>query len=345
MYVVSHGTCLSYQNRDITSVHLFLCYTTLQLVIAGRIIAELNLNKNCIEVLYISKIDNLACQNAMNEIRELASSVRFVHMKYKYPLYFPRLYNLFSGRSFKSVYVASVDNILMHYVLSRIKFKELYTFDDGTANIFPESIYYQQFKDNFASHVIRVFLNIQYTMKCIKLKSIKHYTIYKGYKNIVPRLVPINLISETSKEKTNFLDNNHQVCNIFLGGIISDILQSDADIPSFVTKCESFLNDSGSDVIFIPHPRSKEEYFLHNSNWNILQPTHIAEIEIINLLQKYEKVNLFGFLSSCQLNLQAIERIDNHIFYSDKQSGIFKNAIKKFCSINPADFKIINLDE
>lgn len=325
-------------------MHLFLCYTTLQLVIASRIITKLKLNKNSIEVLYISKIDNIACRNAMDDIKEIASRVHFVHMKYKYPLYFPSLYNLFAGRVFSSVYVASVDNVLMHYVLSRIKFKELYTFDDGTANIFPGSIYYQQPNNNFISRISRLFLNIRYSMDCIKLESIKHYTIYEGYKNIVSRLVPINLLSETIKKNTSSFDANHQECNIFLGGIIEDVLQCNADISSFVAKCEAFLNRSGVDVIFIPHPRSKEKYFLQNNSWNILNPTHIAEIEIVNLLAKYKTVNLYGFLSSCQLNLQTTERINNFVFYSDSQSGTFKNAIQKICTLNSTDLKIINLD-
>lgn len=324
-------------------MHLFLCYTTLQLVIAGRIITKLKLNRSCIEVLYISKVDNIASRNAIAELKEIVSTVHFIHMKYKYPIYFPKLYGLFSGRFFDSVYVASVDNILMHYILSRVEFQDIYTFDDGTANIFPGSIYYQKSTDNVSSCVIRLLLNIRFSMERIKLDSVCHYTIYEGYENIITRLVPITLFPE--KIINPPVEMSYQECNVFLGGIMTDVFKSNTDLSFYIDKCERLLNDSGVDVIFIPHPRGREEHFLRNENWIVLKPAHIAEMEIINLLDKYKTINLYGFLSSCQLNLQATGRIKNYVFYSKNQSETFKNAIQKSPFLNYFNVEIIDLDD
>lgn len=344
VYVIFHGIYLFYLIES-KFVHLFLCYTNLQLVIASRIIIKLKLKKEHVEILYISKIDNHVCRNILSDLEKIACNVNFVHMKYKYPIYFPSLYDYFSGKVFYSVYLASVDNILMHYVLSRIDFKELYTFDDGTANIVPGSIYYQEPTNSFISRISRTLLNIRYTMDDIKHKSIKHYTIYKGFENIIPRVIHIDLLPDSQESESSSFDINHQECNVLLGTMIADVIPNKANLPLFIAKCEALLNGLSGNIIFIPHPRSKDKYFAHNDSWEVLSPTSIAELEIVNLLYKYKIVNVYGFLSSCQLNLQTSSRINNYVLFSEKQAEIYKDAVQKLCFSNSNNLRVINLDE
>jgi N-acetyllactosaminide alpha-2,3-sialyltransferase len=325
-------------------MNLFVCYTHLQLVIASRIIAHRNLLPDGVELFYISKIDNDVTKNTLNYMRKICGKVNFIHMKLKYPLYFPSIFKHFFRRRYDSVFIASIDNILIHFILSRVNFDNLYTFDDGSANIIPGSIYYQPPNSDPVARFCRALLMIRYNILSIKYESQHHYTIYDGYDNVIPRTIGIDLLSSVDE---NSIDNNLNLkgtaCNIIIGSVYSDIFDikdPSLDLKNNLDKCWEVVRETGRDTFYLPHPREVE--YVPPSNLKIIKAKYIAEQEILNLLKEYQHVYLYGFLSSCQINLACHPNVINRIFYSKKLVSVFNNAIKSYSHLS---FEIINIDD
>lgn len=320
-------------------MNLFVCYTHLQLVIASRIIAHRNLLPDDVELFYISKIDNDVTKNTLQDMRDICGKVTFIHMKLKYPLYFPAIFRHFFKRRYDAVFVSSIDNILIHFILSRVSFNHLFTFDDGSANIIPGSIYYQSQKVGVIGKVCRTVLMIQFDMESIKKTSQYHYTIYDGSKNIIPRTINIDLLNESDDF---FADSDvmETACNVILGSVYSEILNAGVDIESILEQCWDYFIKTERKSYYIPHPRESKTFNM--GGIETVNAKYIAEKEISLLLKKYKKIYLYGFLSSCQYNLICNKRIVNNVFYLDAMTPIFKNAIQSIPQ--SSSFKVIHLD-
>lgn len=307
-------------------MNLFVCYTHLQLVIASRIIAHRNLLPDDVELFYISKIDNDVTKNTLQDMREICGKVTFIHMKLKYPLYFPAILRHFFKRRYDAVFVSSIDNILIHFILSRVGFEHLYTFDDGSANIIPGSIYYQDNNLTITSYLYRKLLSVKFDMMLIKQISRMHYTIYDGYTNIIKKTTLIGFSSHVTDELDGeCVSRKESSCNIFIGAVYSSLFSSNEMTNDYLNKCWAIINNTDRDTFYLPHPR--EVKYCPPNNVDVIKAKYIAEREISNLLSRYEYVYLYGFLSSCQINLAMDKRIINNIFYSRELSPAFKSAI------------------
>lgn len=324
-------------------MNLFLCYTPLQLVIASRVIELQRMDKNDVEVFFISKVDSLVVRNTLLELKEYCHKIHFVHMKRKYPLYFLRVFLMFFRRKFDAVYVASIDNVIMHFILSHIKFSVLYSFDDGTANIFPDSMYYQAEKKCITRSLLRLMLGIRVSMQEVKMLSQQHFTIYPGFKNVIDNVHCMSLQSEYKSltcSSSSIATPMHEACNVMLGSVYSFLFESGVDYPSLLHRCVHYFKENGNPCFYIPHPRQLDESFF--SDVEYLKPEFIAEREVLNLLATYKCVHLYGFMSSCQFNLASDSRIINHVFHSDTLVPAFKNISEN--GLLPPGFDVIDID-
>lgn len=307
-------------------MNLFVCYTHLQLVIASRIIAHRNLLPDDVELFYISKIDNDVTKNTLQDMMKICGEVTFIHMKLKYPLYFPAIFKHFFQRQYDAVFIASIDNILIHFILSRIHFNNLYTFDDGSANIILGSIYYQDISPTIISSLYRQLLSVKFNMTLIKQISQMHYTIYDGYTNIIKQTTLIGFSSHVNEEPdAESISIKSSACNVFVGAVYSSLFSSDEVAVDYLKKCWAIVEGTDRDTFYLPHPR--EVKYCPPDNIEFIKAKYIAEREISILLSRYEYVYLYGFLSSCQINMAMDKRIVNNIFYSRELSSAFKRAI------------------
>jgi Glycosyltransferase family 52. len=313
-------------------------------VIALRIIEKLQLNPGLVEVVYISKVDNVIAKNALFDLARYGCNVRFIHVKHKYPIYFFYMQAIFFKRHFIDVYIASIDGILMQFILSKIKFQKLYTFDDGTANIFPNSIYAQDKPLGFWGAFFKWLFGIHYEMSDIKRLSSLHYTLYKEYKNIVEPLVLISLMPTANKsDETNSSYNSlllQSECNVVLGTVYKEIFESGTNISNNLSVCADILNKTGLPTFYLPHPREGDT--CANMGFCKIEATRIAEVEILDLLRAYKKIHLYGFVSSCQFNLEANPRISNYVFSSTHFIEVYRHLFTT--NFLPKSFNVINLD-
>lgn len=226
-----------------------------------------------------------------------------------FPGYVIDLYFLFYNKEYENVYFASVDNVFIHFILSFIKFKKIITFDDGNANVIHNSMLYIDDRKWFKKILYKLFFCNYDLNKTLKLIS-KHYSIYSTDINISSNIVNFKLDFNVIKKCGDL--NKLEVANVFLGTVYND---ATTNIDKFMTDLGCFLK--ATDFFYIPHPRDNKKYF---SNVTYLDGVEIAEHKIISLLSKYKRVNVFGFNSSAQLNIDHIDNINNYVLKSTEIS-------------------------
>ena len=81
------------------------------------------------------------------------------------------------NKKFDKIFVANIENILIQSIISSLKFNELITFDDGTANILKNSMLYQN-NESWKLKFIKFIFMIDHDINTLKDISSLHYTIY-----------------------------------------------------------------------------------------------------------------------------------------------------------------------
>ena len=78
----------------------------------------------------------------------------------------------FSKQKYNNIYVACIDSIITHYILSFSSFENLFTFDDGLGNLLTDSYnYYHANEHPFVKKYIYSLLGNQYSTKKVKKES------------------------------------------------------------------------------------------------------------------------------------------------------------------------------
>ncbi|ELX04805.1 glycosyltransferase family 52 [Acinetobacter baumannii] len=279
--------------------NLIVCLTPLQMLIAEKILQKsygdfdllcISYNKNNKYDYYFKKVSS-----------ESSVAYRFyICSKNK----FSRFYDLikfklfmrnFFCEEYENVYVASIDNPFVHLALSMFTNFQLYTFDDGSANINVDSIYYQIPHKSNLQKVMMKLLGSVYDQERILAESKMHYTIYKDFSNIISNTTFLPLFS------LDKINRGNKSINIFLGQPLHEIQGLNASI--FL----KFLISNGV-LNYFPHPRETSKH----SNFRYIETSLIFEDYIIELLEEGYNVNVYTISSTAALNVSSLEGV--HIF-------------------------------
>ncbi|QGU42289.1 glycosyltransferase family 52 [Escherichia coli] len=275
---------------------LVICNTPLQVLQIENLLKLGILKKNNFELIFFVYNETEKLTYYYNRLKKMSSNS--IYYKYKkFPFYVYDLKKIFKGKIYNSIYTASIDNKLNHYILSFSIFKGLYTIDDGTANIWRNSSYYVENK-NMIKSLLHYSLGCKFDLVKTKEKIKKHYTIYKDQPNIIENTIYNEMF--TSTKKSNFTSKS---INIFLGTVYEEVTLKKEDL---IHTLDSFL--SQRNFYYIPHPRDNEHYF---KNVLYIESEKISEEIISNMLDEYCNINLYGFGSSVQFNLLHIDGINN----------------------------------
>ena len=93
---------------------------------------------------------------------------------------------------YATAFAASIDNPNVQYVLNRIRFAALETFDDGTGNLIPGSVLYRN-SSNRQRQLMNCLLGIRLQTEDLRRLSRRHHTLYPGQPNIAAPTVPLDL--------------------------------------------------------------------------------------------------------------------------------------------------------
>ncbi|MFK3868306.1 glycosyltransferase family 52 [Psychrobacter faecalis] len=302
--------------------YLFICCTPLQGVIAKRIIETEKLDKRKCVLFFYTSFDNNRYRKSFNDLSKLCSDSLYYVWEPNFPKYIFEAKKFFNSYKYSRLYFASIDSIFVQLAVSQTKNIEIYTFDDGSANIVPSSLYYRKQKLSFKRLVFKILGN-RYSSQKIKKIIKQHYTIYPNLQNISSNTVNIKLFNENThnsyKVNAKLSATN---CVVILGTVYEEVFKDSTDIDSikdFITRLASQKN---SPVYYISHPREKD-WARHGLKE--IQSDLIAEEVILSLLYKFNKIEVYSIGSTVQLNLASVEQIDNIFIKVENE----KNSIKE----------------
>ena len=153
---------------------------------------------------------------------------------------------------YHTVFVASVDNAHIRYLASHLSFEYLETFDDGTGNLYPDSVLYGQ-HTNLKRIIINQLLGMRYDTIDLRHLSRQHHTLYPNVPNIVTPTVPIQLWNH-QKPSIPYT----QTIRILLG---QPLLKHIAQNQKLFETISSHINPD----VYFPHPR--ENYSIPNVSY------------------------------------------------------------------------------
>ncbi|GKX51176.1 glycosyltransferase family 52 protein [Budvicia aquatica] len=298
-------------------MNLFICFTPLQLTLAKKIIEQNSISKNECYLFYYSYHDNLKEKHHFH--RYSSDFDRSFYFNERMSLLFlAKLYVL--AKKLKKIdvlYLSSVDNGIVHFFMSYLNFDILNTFDDGTANISKDSVFYIQPKKSFIKNILHILLGKRFDLKSICKKTSQHYTIYPEFENITNKITPLNLLNYTANN-INELDSKKSI-NCFLGSIYHEIVTNSIHVNFLEYRVVETVNSL--DAIYFPHPR--ETVGLNVGHFS--SDKRIAEEIVVDYLQQGYHVNVYGFSSSAQFNLLNIPGVTCYVI----DSIMLKDAFRK----------------
>ncbi|WP_278491473.1 glycosyltransferase family 52 [Acinetobacter gyllenbergii] len=197
--------------------------------------------------------------------------------------------------NFNNIYFASIDNPFVQLILSRVKSNNFISFDDGTANLWENSVYNRPIERSNIQKVLSRLVGIKFNEELIKSKISKHYTIFYNNRYLKERSEFVSLFNLDIKKFSH-----EKKVKIFLGQPLSDYnfeLFSKQNVEKIIKKLKI---DS-----YFPHPREIEAL----PSLEIIRTNKIFEDYIVEVLGKGYSVEVYTFFSSAALTVSGLENV------------------------------------
>ena len=278
---------------------LYICLTPLQAWIAQQLIRQKQPAPAHLLMICYAEADNDKFHHYYQQTAALCEHSDYVVLsqnKWCRKFMLPKLQKNIA-KQYDTVYLANVDSESVHYVLSHIAFNHLETFDDGTANLYPNSIFYQTQTFNLIKQIYRCLQGIRYQTKDLRELSQQHHTLYPQLPNIVAHTTPLRLwhddLDILSKQPA-------QSYKILLGQPLFEQAEDNVDL--FTTLNRHIQADA-----YFPHPR--ESYRLPDVVY--IQTPLIFEDYLIAEIQKQPARSfvVYSLGSSAALNVNAFPHV------------------------------------
>lgn len=315
--------------------NLFICLTPLQMIICLEIIHQKKIEEYGLICLFLTKSDKY--QYYFDKIKKDSLFSYAFYPKEKV-IGIQLLLDVFifkrkiaANKNFlniENLYIASIDNRYVQVIFSILKYKKLYTFDDGLANLNYDGSYYRNEELSFSRRVLWHLVGVSFLVQNIRDKVKMHYTIYNDKKNIVSNTEYISLL-----DKRDFKANSKEGVeySFFLGQPLYEVDKICDD-----NYINSLLSNLDVDFYF-PHPR---ENYKISSGIEVVYTKKIFEDYIKDFINEknVKKIKIYTFFSTAVLNLAEIDSIELFVIHDPKIMDIkLLNLFKQF-SVNFIDW-------
>ena len=197
--------------------NLFICLTPLQALIAQSLISQSQQSADLLMVCY-PEAHNAKFQHYYQQTAaHCRRSVYYIVPQRSWQRAF-RLPHLLNGLDthYHTLYAASIDNPNVQYPASHLTFDRLETFDDGTGNLYPQSILYHS-RLSLKRRLLNRLQGIRHTTESLRQLSRQHYTLYPNLPNIVSPTIPLQLWQRQPENAQSIAPSPSPAQHILLG--------------------------------------------------------------------------------------------------------------------------------
>lgn len=278
---------------------LVMCRTPLQAFIAKKLIQSENIE--IFDVVYFTYEDNPRDRYYFNCLAEFSRESVYICSRYfkkealNHFFVFYRHLKFRLSSDYNTLILSSIDVFLFRMIVIRYKESNLYTIDDGAANIYKNSSFYKVKRSRFSSFYEKVLgaFDILELKNRIKL----HFSIYNGFDNIVEcqkvkYLNPWGCIESLVSEGE---------VKIFVGQPFDELVSIGVLTGDQIFKVEKYLSDLNIDF-YLSHPR--EVKFLNIGATLVSEQIKISE-ELIFDICGSRKPKIYSLFSSVILNISS----------------------------------------
>ena len=320
-------------------MNLFICTTPLQILICKKIIE--NYHNDEFELLLICNYNNKKLPFYADKMKPKSKNI-FKTTIYQAGIYknfnnLLKIKSMLKDKNYINIFTPQPKGLWIATILNNITYKNLYSFDDGVANLYYEGnfIYGKLVKLRLRNKIKK---QIKYMLLGIKKDDFEnyasilkaHYTIFPNMPNLIKNTKEIKLFKENFSDK----QDRKKIIKLFLG---QPIYEKDLEKNSILIQklIEKFKID-----LYLPHPR--EEYIIKNVKY--IDTKLIAEDYIISQLQKDKTINfeIYGFFTTALFTLSNLNILKlNAIFMQNDE--VFENVKSLYNIMQKLNIKVINL--
>lgn len=291
--------------------HLFIVCSPLQLRIVSKIKARYRHAR--FHIIYLKtkvELKSYIYETVNNEF----SSGLVASMDYGF-INMLKINRFLSHKTIHYVYMANISHLSVQYILKMLSDDvKIRTFDDGILSINSGGYLDKQIKLRKGPDrkLTRMWLGQHYNIRDIAKRSELHFSIVKHKsksRNVDCDIVYIDVLSE-EKQRLH-TERSAPVyageINVFVGSKFKDILdvKNDFNLIALIHKIETLAAHYPS-LQYLRHPR---EYSQQVFGMTEITLNAISEDYICQLSSAYQRVNVFGFASTCQLNVMKLENV------------------------------------
>lgn len=298
--------------------NIFLCRTPLQARICLEIIRDNKISE--FDLIYFTQDDSESDKKYFLELSNKANKSAYIFVKKQKKDIFNHIFSIFefSRKGFTNkyfnIYLASIDSLLFRFVVKKNPQALIYGFDDGTANITQIGSYHN-INGSGKSFIYERLFGVS-SIKDIKSRIIKHYSIYPGYSNIVPdsKLSFLNLFSSK-----NLSQKNERRITYFIGQPFHEYLDLDE-----ISKLKSWLIEQSIDY-YIMHPRETTPLL----DVKLLDKKGMIAEDAIFKNAGESKVRIISAYSTVLFNISSQDAEKIYISLSNDESEIQRRSLIK----------------
>lgn len=308
---------------------LVACFTPLQVLIAKEVLRREAVNFSDVFFVYFSTVTNEKHQRYYSLLADMVGKSLYINVPYSAKLLII-IKRKIASYIYSTIYVASIDDSITHYLLSFCDYEELVTFDDGVGNIIKSGTYFLKAQRTSLKKrlftIVHTALGRRYYLDEVKSNSLRHYTIYDKFDNCFnnPKYIALFEKGKTTNS------TQKSVKNIILGTMFNEITSHDDHF--IQQRLLDFMESLVPSPLYIPHPRAKDICFKDYQ----INTSDIAEDYVINLLNEGYEVNLYGFASSSQFNLLSSHNVNIYVFDSEDFKPTMKDALNLLNEVLPS---------
>lgn len=229
---------------------LVLCRTPFQAVIVREVLK--NGSNPYYDLVYLTQDDSEEDSHYFNELSFGANLTQYIYLKRQrydilnYIMVYQMVREEIKCQDYKTVMIASVNNLAFRKLAAKNGQAKIISFDDGAAHIVKNSMYLND-KQNLRARLYEAFFLVP-SLRMIRGRINLHYSAYPGFDHVMPQ----KIVRFINPFKTYQANNNELGPAFFIGQPFEEYLDA-----MDTQRIEKFIREHNIDF-YVRHPRESQ---------------------------------------------------------------------------------------